>query len=438
MLHLRSVYLSCIYVYMLIVVIFKQIGCHMSELSESLSYNYCALPLARYACQPEMSLGRLHEEPESNRRTEFQRDKDRIIHSGAFRRLKHKTQVFVYNEGDDYRTRLTHTIEVSQVARALARSLLVNEDLAEAVALAHDLGHTPFAHMGEDHLKVCMEPYGGFEHNDQSLRVLVLLEHKYPRWKGLNLTWETLEGVVKHNGPILEKGQDWRDADLGITCRELQDKLDLRLDTYASMEAQVAAVADDIAYNSHDVQDGLEAGLFTLDDMSEVKVVADVIRDVREEYPDLDRSIFTHEVIRELMGRLIDDVYQTAQANILSVAPKCPEDVRMAGMQMVDFSEGMNLKVNELRKFLFKRMYKHSSVNRIWIKVERIITELFDVFMRDYKVLPEKWQKRIEIAGGDEDKQKRARVVCDYIAGMTDRYAIREHENIFNLYWDMK
>ena len=410
----------------------------MSEAAETLSYNYCALPLARYACQPEMTAGRLYKEPPSRHRTEFQRDKDRIIHSGAFRRLKHKTQVFVYNEGDDYRTRLTHTIEVSQVARAIARSLMVNEDLAEAVALAHDLGHTPFAHMGEDHLKECMAPYGGFEHNDQSLRVLVKLENKYPNWVGLNLTWETLEGVVKHNGPIVADGTNWKGETIGVTVAELQEQMDLKLDTHASMEAQVAAIADDIAYNSHDVQDGLEAGLFSLADLEEVPLIADIMARVRAEHPDLERSIFIHEVIRDLMGDLIEDVLSVSQENLRRVRPQTPDDVRQAGFQMVAFSEEMNAKVNALRKFLFARMYKHYTVNRIGVKVEKIVTDLFNEFMKNCKVMPDKWQKRLEEAGGVDDEQKRARVVCDYIAGMTDRYAIREHENIFDLYWDLK
>lgn len=410
----------------------------MSQPAETLSYNYCALPLARYACQPEKSAGRVHTEPSSRHRTEFQRDKDRIIHCGAFRRLKHKTQVFVYNEGDDYRTRLTHTIEVSQVARSIARSLMVNEDLAEAVALAHDLGHTPFAHMGEDHLKECMKPYGGFEHNDQSLRILVKLENKYPKWVGLNLTWETLEGVVKHNGPIIDSGVNWKGENIGVTAKELQEVVDLKLDTHASMEAQVAAIADDIAYNSHDVQDGLEAGLFTLEDLEDVPLLSGILARVRAAYPDIDRTILTHEFIREIMGDLIEDVLNVSQENIRRVQPKNPDDVRHAGFQMVAFSEEMNNKVNELRKFLFSRMYKHYTVNRIGVKVERIVNDLFDVFINDYKVMPDKWQKRVEDVKGDDDQYQRARVVCDYIAGMTDRYAIREHENIFDLYWDLK
>ncbi|MGB4057277.1 MAG: dNTP triphosphohydrolase, partial [Alphaproteobacteria bacterium] len=240
---------------------------------QKMDYNYCALPLAAYACRPDQSLGRVFAEPESRFRTPFQRDRDRIIHSSAFRRLKYKTQVFVYHEGDHYRTRLTHTLEVSQVARTLARALMVNEDLAEAVALAHDLGHTPFAHVGEDYLAKCMEPFGGFDHNDQSLRVLTTLERKYPKWNGLNLTWETLEGVVKHNGPVTGMPH--------IAVAELQGRVDLRLSTYASVEAQVAALSDDIAYNNHDVEDGLRAGLFTLDDLEDIPILHGAMERVR-------------------------------------------------------------------------------------------------------------------------------------------------------------
>ncbi|MBI2233550.1 MAG: dNTP triphosphohydrolase, partial [Micavibrio aeruginosavorus] len=241
------------------------------------SYNYCALPLASYACRPDRSRGRIYAEAESPTRTCFQRDRDRIIHCGAFRRLKYKTQVFVYHEGDHYRTRLTHTLEVAQIARSLARALMVNEDLAETVALAHDLGHTPFAHVGEDVMEECMKDVGGFDHNDQSLRILTFLERRYPKWPGLNLTWETLEGVAKHNGPLVEKGADAAASGLPVAVTAVNRQMDLQLHTFASLEAQVAALADDIAYNNHDVEDGLRAGLFTLDDLRQVPLLADII-----------------------------------------------------------------------------------------------------------------------------------------------------------------
>ncbi|MDH5722064.1 MAG: dNTP triphosphohydrolase, partial [Alphaproteobacteria bacterium] len=295
------------------------------------SYNYCALPLAPYACKPEESLGRVHDEPESRHRTPFQRDRDRIIHSSAFRRLKYKTQVFVYHEGDHYRTRLTHTLEVSQVARTLARSFMVNEDLAETVALAHDLGHTPFAHIGEDYLQKAMEPYGRFEHNDQSLRVLTTLERKYPEFDGLNLTWETLEGVVKHNGPV--KGQPH------IAARELNEKFDLRLDTYASMEAQVAALSDDIAYNNHDIEDGVRAKLFSVEELEEVTLMREILETVRKRYPDLSERYLVNELKRNMIGAMVDDVSNETRARIETLKPESSDDIRMAGMQVVAFSE---------------------------------------------------------------------------------------------------
>ena len=400
-----------------------------------MSSNYCAVALASYACNPEESKGRIYKEPESTNRAEFQRDRDRIIHSGAFRRLKHKTQVFVAHEGDDYRTRLTHSIEVAQVARSLARSLMVNEDLAEAVALAHDLGHAPFSHMGEEYLREAMKDYGGFDHNDQSLRILTTVENKYPKFRGLNLCWETLEGVVKHNGPVVGNGKD---NNLHIACKQLQEKTDLRLDTHASMEAQVAAISDDIAYNSHDMQDGIKSGMFGLDDLRDIPLVNRVIEKVERNYPDIEENIKNHEVIREIMGVLIEDVMTETKRNLSNIKPETSDDVRMAGLQIVDFSKEMNEELNELRKFLFKRMYKHYTINRICVKVERIITDLFNAFMHtDYQILPDKWQARIEEVG-IYDEAGKARIICDYIAGMTDRYAIREHEKLFDLYWDMK
>ena len=393
-------------------------------------YNYCALPLAVYACRPDESKGRLYSEPESRYRTPFQRDRDRIIHSSAFRRLKYKTQVFVYHEGDHYRTRLTHTLEVAQITRALARALMVNEDLAETIALAHDLGHTPFAHIGEVYLEKCMQPFGGFDHNDQSLRVLTTLERKYPDWNGLNLTWETLEGVVKHNGPVT--------GPLHIAASELQAKVDLRLSTHASMEAQVAALADDIAYNNHDVEDGLRAGLFTFKDLESVPLLAEALASVRGARPGITDHYLVHEMIREMIGAMVHDVLTETRVRLKTLNPKKPDDIRMAGRPMVAFSDAMRTKVDDLRAFLYERMYRHYSIMRIWLKVERIVTELFTAFTGNYRLLPENWQRRVEEAGGLMDDKALARVVADYIAGMTDRYAIREHERMFDLYWDLR
>lgn len=397
---------------------------------EQPSYNYCALPLAAYASKPEETLGRVYKEPESSHRTAFQRDHDRIIHSSAFRRLKYKTQVFVYHEGDHYRTRLTHTLEVSQIARTLARSLMVNEDLCEAVALAHDMGHTPFAHIGEEHLSEMMEPYGGFEHNDQSLRVLTTLERKYPEWNGLNLTWETLEGVIKHNGPVT--------GDPQIGARELQEKMDMRFSTYASLEAQVAALSDDIAYNNHDFEDGIRAGLFTISDLEEVPVLERVIGKIRDNYPGINERLLIQETKREMIGLMVEDVLEQTRVNLKAVKPESPEDVRMCGRQIVVFSSQMHKDVQKIRAFLFERMYRHYTINRIGLKVERIVCDLFQAFHKNYHLLPDNWQWRMEESGVPCDEQVRARIVADYIAGMTDRYAIREHERLFDLYWDLR
>ena len=397
---------------------------------EKSAYNYCALPLASYASTPEQSLGRVHEEPESRHRTAFQRDRDRIIHASAFRRLKYKTQVFVYHEGDHYRTRLTHTLEVAQITRTLARALMVNEDLAETIALAHDLGHTPFAHIGEDHLQKCMEPYGRFEHNDQSLRVLTTLERKYPKWNGLNLTWETLEGVIKHNGPL--------EGEPHIAARELQEKMDMRFSTYASMEAQVAALSDDIAYNNHDVEDGIRAGLFSLSDLRGISLLKRVLDEIYAKYPGIEGRYAVQEMKRDMIGVMVDDVMAETRKRLVRIDPQTPEDIRMACMQLVAFSDEMKKNVLELREFLFERMYRHYTINRIWLKVERIVCDLFTAFHKNYTLLPDNWQRRMEEGGGIEDERLRARIVSDYIAGMTDRYAIREHERLFDLYWDLR
>lgn len=402
----------------------------MSEKQSSIAYNYCALPLAAYACRPDVTKGRIYAELESNTRTPFQRDRDRIIHTSAFRRLKDKTQVFVYHEGDHFRTRLSHTLEVSQIARSLARALLVNEDLAEGIALSHDLGHTPFAHTGEEILEKCMEPYGGFEHNDQSLRVLTTLERKYPRWPGLNLTWETLEGVVKHNGPVT--------GPLPITLTAVQKQIDLQLNTYASIEAQCAAIADDIAYNNHDVEDGLRAGMFSIEDLERITLLGHVIGTVRHHYPDISDHHLVQETIREMIGAMIVDVLNETKKRLAELKPQSADDIRAAGKPMVAFSAGMHKKVEELRAFLHQRMYRHFTVMRVRHKVERIVGDLFGAFHERYNLLPDHWQKRVEEAGGLTDDTARARIVCDYVAGMTDRYAIREHEKLFDVYWDMR
>lgn len=398
-------------------------------------YNYCALPLAAYACRPDQSRGRVYDEPDSRFRTCFQRDRDRIIHSSAFRRLKYKTQVFVYHEGDHYRTRLTHTLEVAQIARSLARSLMVNEDLAETVALAHDLGHTPFAHVGEDVMIECMKDVGGFDHNDQSLRVLTVLERRYPRFNGLNMTWETLEGVVKHNGPIIGPRADkkHKGRELPVTLRMVQGHTDLWLDSFASVEAQIAALSDDIAYNNHDVEDGLRAGLFTLADLESVPLLDEVIAEAKARYPDITSQYLMYEVIREMIGAMVADVMTETQTRLRALNPQSPDDVRRAETAMVDFSPAMKTKVEGLRAFLWERMYRHFTVRRMRLKVSRIVQDLYGAFTEQYQLLPDNWQQRLREAGDPADPILRARIVADYIAGMTDRYAIREHERLFNL-----
>ncbi len=391
---------------------------------EQPAYNYCALPLASYACRPDLTVGRLHHEPESQYRTPFQRDRDRVIHSSAFRRLKYKTQVFVYHEGDHYRTRLTHTLEVAQVARTLARALMVNEDLAETVALAHDLGHTPFAHMGEDVLVECMKDVGGFDHNDQSLRVVTFLERKYPQWVGLNMTWETLEGIVKHNGPIT-------DPHLPVTLAMIQQQTDLRLHTYASIEAQVAAIADDIAYNSHDVEDGLRAKSFTFDDLAEVPLLARIMGDVRQRHPNINDHYLICETVRDLFGAMVLDVLNETRTRLQKLKPQTPDDIRAADRQVVAFSDEMFNDIEKLRKFLRTRMYHHYKVNRMRLQVSKIVRDLYEAFTENYKLLPDNWQVRVNESGGPMDKVAHARVVADYIAGMTDRFAIKEHGQLF-------
>jgi dGTPase len=319
---------------------------------------------------------------------------------------------------------------VAQITRALARALMINEDLAESVALAHDLGHTPFAHMGEVYLQECMEPYGGFEHNDQSLRILTMLERKYPRWPGLNLTWETLEGVVKHNGPV--------SGPLPVTLAKVSQDLNLELSSHATLEAQAAAIADDIAYNNHDVEDGLRAGLFTLEELEDIPLLADVMDGVRRSFPDMEERYLVQETIREMIGAMVADVLEESRRRIAAANPQNPEDVRACGRQLVGFSPDMEKRVNALRDFLFERMYRHFTINRIWLKTERLVHDLFGAFFENPQCLPDRWQRDVRESGGLADDTSRARVICDYIAGMTDRYAIREHERLFNLYRDLR
>jgi dGTPase len=367
----------------------------------------------------------LHPEGESRTRNPFARDRDRIIHSTAFRRLKEKTQVFVAHEGDHYRTRLTHSLEVAQIARSVAGALGLDADLAETIALAHDLGHPPFGHAGEDELQRCMQGFGGFDHNVQTFRVVTKLEVRYPQFEGLNLTWETLEGVVKHNGPVDEKlGEPAWKAIADYTRGH-----DLGLHTFASAEAQVAALADDIAYNNHDVDDGLQAGLFTISDLLDVPLIGPLLAEVRQEWPNLDDRLLRLEAVRRLIGVMVEDVMSETRRRAREAKVESSEDVRALRQPIVQFSRPMLEDLGRLRAFLHERMYRHYRVNRTRSQARRMLAEMFALFMEQPDVLPPDWRERSR----GRDEAGRARVVCDYIAGMTDRYAIEEHRKLFSL-----
>lgn len=381
--------------------------------------------LAPYATIASQSRGRHVDEMESRTRSPFQRDRDRIIHSGAFRRLKHKTQVFVYHEGDYYRTRLTHSLEVAQIARSLSRFLGLDEDLAEALALAHDLGHTPFGHAGEDALAECMRGYGGFDHNAQTLRIVTRLEQRYADFDGLNLTWETLEGVVKHNGPVIAQGES-TDA-LPRAFREYDGLAGLDLHTYASLEAQVAALSDDIAYNNHDIDDGLRAGLFTADDLMSLPLVGDMFREVRDAYPNLAPRRLRHEAIRRLISHMVEDVISETTRRLTELAPSSSDDIRTAGRQLASFSEEMQAYDRALKSFLLERMYHHFQVNRMMSKAKRVMRDVFELLVNEPDLLPNEWQEQTD----GPRTQNTAETVCDFVAGMTDRFAIEEHRRLF-------
>jgi dGTPase len=374
---------------------------------------------AIYASSPDHSRGRLYPEGDSTFRSCFQRDRDRIIHCSAFRRLKHKTQVFVEHEGDYFRTRLTHSIEVAQVARTIAGELGLNHELAEAVALAHDLGHTPFGHTGEDALNELMAPYGGFDHNAQALKIVTDLERHYAEFDGLNLTWETLEGIAKHNGPVV--------GELPHALAQYNEKHDLELHTYASCEAQVAALADDIAYNNHDLHDGLRAELFSTDEIAELPILRDCFAAVDKKYPGLNYYRRRHEALRRFFGILVDDVITIARTNLAELAPQSAQDIRMAGRPMVRFSNDLWSDLKVIRKFLFTRMYRAPSVVVVRQDVTRKLLALFPLFMQRPDLLPKQWRKDVAQVTSETDL---ARIVCDYIAGMTDRFALQQYDEL--------
>ena len=382
---------------------------------------------AEIATKAEDTRGRLHVEDESATRSIYQRDRDRVLHAGAFRRLIHKTQVFVAHVGDYYRTRLTHSLEVAQIARSMSRELKLNEELAETLALCHDLGHTPFGHSGEEALNACMQSHGGFDHNAQSLRIVTLLEQRYASFDGLNLTWETLEGLVKHNGPLLDAQTDL--TDLPFAIQEFAADMDLELHSYAGPEAQIAALADDIAYNNHDIDDGLRAGLFSFDDVMELPLVGASFKSVRDDFGAIEARRWRHEAIRRLIGTMVGDLINETKARLNEHKPKSASDVRAMSLPLVSFSDQMLADQKQIKAFLSEHMYKHYEVNRAMSKARRIVTNLFDAFYTQINLLPEEWQVLCDAPQSD----KTARVICDYIAGMTDRYAMEEHQRVVSL-----
>jgi dGTPase len=387
---------------------------------------------APYACDPGASRGRLHPEPASKSRSAFRRDCDRIIHATAFRRLKHKTQVFVFDEGDHYRTRLTHTLEVAQIARALARRLRLDEDLAEALALAHDLGHPPFGHAGERALDACLAAFGGFDHNAQTLRIVTALERRYPAFDGLNLTWETLEGLVKHNGPLTDRGglplERYRAQGVPATILDYVRLQDLQLWSFAGVEAQIAAFADDIAYDAHDIDDGLRAELFPLDDLAALPLPGSIIGAIGAAYPGLDNHRLVPELVRQLIGLLIDDVVGETERRIGTLAPCSADEVRRAASPLVGFSAAMVEAEGAIKRFLWKRVYRHQRVMRVMDQAERVVRDLFERYSAQPGDLPAEWNEGLAAL----DEAARARRIADFIAGMTDRYALVEHGRLFD------
>jgi len=391
-----------------------------------------ALARAPYASAPGRSRGRLHPEPVSATRNAFRRDCDRIIHASAFRRLAYKTQVFVFHEGDHFRTRLTHTLEVAQIARSLARALGLDEDLAEALALAHDLGHPPFGHAGERALDRCLAACGGFDHNAQTLRVVTALERRYPAFDGLNLSWETLEGLVKHNGPLTLADSTptgrYRERGLPHAIALYGKRQDLELWSFASAEAQIAAIADDIAYDAHDIDDGLRAGLFVLEDLADVPLVRDILRRIRDQHPALDPSRQAHELVRGLITQMIEDVIAETGARLRALAPRAADDVRHAKHPVGAFSPAMAAADRAIKGFLYPRMYRHSRIMRIMGDAESLLRALFARYLEQPDDMPAEWAEIVDRG----DAAARARHIADFIAGMTDRYALMEHARLFD------
>jgi dGTPase len=386
---------------------------------------------APYAADPGNSRGRLYPEPPSPTRNAFRRDCDRIIHSTAFRRLAHKTQVFVFHEGDHFRTRLTHTLEVTQIARSIARALGLDEDLAEALALAHDLGHPPFGHAGERALDRCLKASGGFDHNAQTLRVVTALERRYAAFDGLNLSWETVEGLVKHNGPLVDRaGQPvgrYRERGVPQAIRDYGQRQDLELWSFASAEAQVAAIADDIAYDAHDIDDGFRAELFALDDLAAVPLARDILGDVGRQYPTLDAVRLVRELVRQLITLLIEDVIAETGARLRALRARASDDVRHANAPVGGFSAQMAEADRAIKGFLYPRMYRHERVARIMSEAEGVVRDLFERYAEKPEDMPAEWAQ----GAPPGDEAARLRHIADFIAGMTDRYALVEHARLF-------
>jgi dGTPase len=382
-------------------------------------------PRARYATRPESSRGRYWPEEESPTRSCYQRDRDRIIHSTAFRRLKHKTQVFVQHEGDYYRTRLTHSLEVAQIARSLARLLGLDEDLAEALALSHDLGHPPFGHAGEAALNASMAAHGGFDHNAQALVLVTRLEHRYAAFDGLNLTWESLEGLVKHNGPLLAGGATRESLPEAIALFPW----DLELSTHAGLEAQIAALSDDIAYVNHDIDDGLRAGLFEIEELFEIALAGPIFLSVRKAHEGLERGRLIGEAVRRLISLMVEDVAAETSQALNGLRPESAAEIRLHEKPLVGFSAGLRGEFLDLKDFLFRRMYRHERVIQVMRNAQLALTKVFGAFMADPSLLPTDW---MEACGAPGDRVT-ARAVCDYIAGMTDRFALQEYRRIFHM-----
>lgn len=387
--------------------------------------------LASYASHYDDSRGRLLEPLQSkdenmgfDPRTAFQRDRDRIIHCGAFRRLKHKTQVYIYHEGDYFRTRLTHSLEVAQITRAICRQLRLDDDLGEAIALAHDLGHTPFGHAGETELDQAMADVGGFDHNEQTIRILTRLEHCYADFDGLNLTWEVLEGIIKHNGPEQAPRP---------TIAALDQEHSFELDSFASLEAQVAALSDDIAYLAHDCDDGIRAGLLNPDAMLDLPLAGPILSDLNKKYGKIETSRLVHELTRRLISLAVSDLCAESAKRIAEHHPKSVEDVRHADQALIGFSDQMSGDLQNVKTFLFANVYRHYKVNRMTSKAKRVMRNLYDLFMEQTNTLPDEWQMVDGRPIGDLSDAERARHIADYLASMTDRYAMMEHERLFDL-----